>query len=103
MLCIKRLSCSFFSQASAIRERNTSRIRLNLTLNAPLIVVPTSTTNDSSEIMVVNLGQLVVRNQFIMGSDYDKETDPSQLVSSTGEPAIMDKLSLSVTSIKAYK
>ncbi|XP_065918579.1 intermembrane lipid transfer protein VPS13C-like isoform X2 [Dysidea avara] len=89
--------------ASAIRERNTSRIRLNLTLNAPLIVVPTSTTNDSSEIMVVNLGQLVVRNQFIMGSDYDKETDPSQLVSSTGEPAIMDKLSLSVTSIKAHK
>jgi len=66
-------------------------------------VVPTSTTSNSSDILVVNLGQLVIHNQFIMGSDYDKDITPSQLVSSTGEPAIMDKLSLTVTSVKAHK
>ena len=72
-------------------------------LNAPLIVVPASTTDDSSDILVVNLGQLIAHNQFVVGSDYDKETDPSQFVSTAGEPAIMDKLFLSVTCIKAYR
>ena len=86
-----------------MKERNTSRVKLDMIINAPIIVIPASTTNDSADIFVINLGQLEANNQFITGSQYNNEVDVSQLVSSTGQPAIMDKLSLKVTSIYFHK
>lgn len=74
-----------------------------MTLNAPLVVLPASGANDSSDIFIINLGQLRANNKFMMGSEYSDEIDASQLISSTNQPAIMDKLSLKVTSIKIYK
>ena len=72
-------------------------------ISAPLVVVPAGTASSSTDIFVINLGQLTTSNKFIMGSDYSNEIDQSQLISSTGQPAIMDKLSVKVTSIKFYK
>ena len=87
-----------------MKERNTSRVKLNIIINAPLVVVPAGTTgDDSADIFVINLGQLEAKNTFIMGTDYNNEIDASDLVSSTGQPAIMDKLSVKVTSIKFHK
>lgn len=86
-----------------MRERNTSRVRLDVTINTPLIVVPAGTPSDSTDIFVINLGQLKADNKFIMASEYSNEIDASQLVSSTGQPAVMDKLSIKITSIKFHK
>ena len=86
-----------------MRERNTSRVKLDMIINAPIIVIPSSTANDSSDILVINLGRLEATNQFITGSQYSSEVNVSELVSSTDQPAIMDKLSLKVTSIKFHK
>lgn len=78
-------------------------MKLDIIINAPLIVVPAGTASDSTDIFVINLGRLKVKNKFIMGSEYGNEVDASQLVSSTGQPAVMDKLYVKVTSIKFHK
>ena len=74
-----------------------------MTLNAPLIIVPASAANDINDIFVINLGQLKANNKFIMGSEYSNKIDAAQLISPTNQPAVMDKLSLKVTSINIYK
>lgn len=87
-----------------MKERNAYRVKLDVIINAPLVVLPTGTAGDNStDIFVINLGQLNASNKFIMASDYSNEIDKSQLISSSGQPAVMEKLSVKVTSIKFYK
>ena len=78
-------------------------MKLNININAPIIVIPASANNEMADIFVINLGQLEANNKFITASQYSKDVDVSELVSSTGQPAIMDKLSLKVTSIYFHK
>lgn len=64
------------------------RIALDCTIKAPIVVVPESST--SSRGLLLNLGQLRVRNTFQLSEERNQ----------LGQPAIVDNINLTLTDIK---
>ena len=79
-------------------------MKLDIAVQAPLVVLPLSATNQSA--LVANLGSLVVTNKFLEASEVVKETrspspsDSSGFCSPTGQRAIVDKMNIVLTSIQ---
>ena len=91
------------TKAEALKEQSSSRLRLAVTIHAPLVFIPLSAT--SQKALVANLGQLDVRNKFLLASDPDvggarAGIPASAFLSSAGLPAIVDCMHVSVSSIR---
>ena len=88
-------------QAEALKEQSSSRVRLNVTIHAPLVLLPLSASSQSA--LVANLGSLTVTNKFLEAckvAEVSSASKPSGFVLPTGQKAIVDKMSILVTSIQ---
>lgn len=90
-------------QAEALKEQRSARVKLDVTVHAPLMVLPLSVSSQSA--LVANLGSLTVTNEFLDAYAVIKETDHSSrsergFISPTGQKAIVDKMSITLTSIQ---
>lgn len=90
-------------QAEALKEQSSSRVRLNVTIHAPVVVLPLSASSQSA--LVANLGSLTVKNKFLLASEVVKETgspppNSDGFLSPKGVPAIVDKMSIILDSIQ---
>ncbi|XP_071825694.1 intermembrane lipid transfer protein VPS13A-like isoform X3 [Apostichopus japonicus] len=74
--------------AAADLQSKASRVALDVTLKAPLIVVPRSSTADRG--LVANLGELTVKNHFTIASG----TEGKQV------PAVLDNMDVCLSSIQ---
>lgn len=96
-------------QAEALKEQ--SRVRLDVIILAPVVVVPLSATSQSA--LVADLGRLEVKNAFLhastlaaskeeVGSKFysGRELSLQDFVSSNGQPAIVDQMTISLSSIQ---
>ena len=106
--------CKTFLQAEALKERSSFRVKLNIVICAPLLIIPyTPTTSPLSTLsltplphraFVANLGQLVMRNVFKFASDVaaaeGKEMDRSSFLSPSGLPAVVDCLTVTISSVQ---
>ena len=88
-------------QAEALKEQRSSRVRLKVTIHAPLVLLPLSASSQSA--LVANLGSLTVTNKFLEASEVagsSSASKPSGFVSPTGQKAIVDKMTIRLTSIQ---
>ena len=91
-------------QAEALKEQSSSRVKLNVTIHAPLVCLPLSASSQSA--LVANLGSLKVTNKFLEACAVAEETGSGQpsetrgFVSSSGQKAIVDKMAILLTSIQ---
>ena len=118
--------CALSAQAEALRERSSSRVKLNVIIGAPLLVVPytpplsLSPPPSSSSppppalpshqrAFVANLGELTIRNVFRLASDVAAEKtageqgekrDQSRFLSSSGCPAVVDSMTVTISSVQ---
>ena len=120
--------CALSAQAEALRERSSSRVKLNVIIGAPLLVVPYTpplslspppSSSSSSppppalpprqRAFVANLGELTVRNVFRLASDVAAEKiageqgekgDQSRFLSSSGCPAVVDCMTVTISSVQ---
>ena len=120
--------CALSAQAEALRERSSSRVKLNLIIGAPLLVVPYTpplslspppSSSSSSppppalpshqRAFVANLGELKIRNVFRLASDVAAEKtageqgekrDQSRFLSSSGCPAVVDSMTVTISSVQ---
>ena len=118
--------CALSVQAEALRERSSSRVKLNVIIGAPLLVVPytpplsLSPPPSSSSppppalpphqrAFVANLGELTIRNVFRLASDVAAEKtageqgekrDQSRFLSSSGCPAVVDCMTVTISSVQ---
>jgi vacuolar protein sorting-associated protein 13A/C len=114
--------------AEALRERSSSRVKLNVIIGAPLLVVPYTpplslspppSSSSSSppppalpprqRAFVANLGELTIRNVFRLASDVAAEKiageqgekgDQSRFLSSSGCPAVVDCMTVTISSVQ---
>ena len=96
-------------QAEALKEQSSSRVKLNVTIHAPMVVLPLSmtspTTPTQSAAFVANLGSLTVTNKFYLAADVVRErhgsvSNPDGFLSPTRQPAIVDKMAITLTEIQ---
>ncbi len=88
-------------QAEALREQSSSRIRLDITVLAPVLVLPLSAFSQAA--FIADLGRLEVRNNFLHADpiyEWIEDVDSSPFVSSSGEKALLDKMEVSLSSIQ---
>ena len=102
-LCISLLSHIISFQAEALKEQSSSRVKLNVTIHAPMVVLPLSTPTQSA--LVANLGSLTVTNVFCLAADIVRERHGSVsnldgFLSPTRQPAIVDKMTITLTEIQ---
>ena len=91
------------TQAEALKENSSSRVRLAVTVQAPLVLVPLSATSQSA--LVADLGQLTINNKFLLASDSmvggtRPGVAPNAFLSSDGLPAIVDCMEVFISSIQ---
>ena len=80
-------------------EKNGSKIGLKISISAPLVVLPLTSTSSSA--FVADLGQMEVTNTFLLA---EKVQHPSEkFISSGGVPAIVDDMTVDITSVLLYK
>ena len=87
-----------------MKEQSSSRIRLDVIVHAPLVILPLLATGQSA--LIANLGSLTVKNTFLEASQVVaamrgiSPSDEGGFLSPTGERAIVDKMTISLTSIQ---
>ena len=91
------------TQAEALKENSSSRVRLAVTVQAPLVLIPLSATSQSA--LVADLGQLTINNKFLLASDpgvggAKPGVAPNAFLSSDGLPAIVDCMEVFISSIQ---
>ena len=91
------------TQAEALKENSSSRVRLAVTVQAPLVLIPLSATSQSA--LVADLGQLKINNKFLLASDpgvggAKPGVAPNAFLSSDGLPAIVDCMEVFISSIQ---
>ena len=112
-------------QAEALKERSFSRMKLDVVIRAPLLVVPYSPAPSLSlplspqsspsapptqRAFVANLGELAVRNVFRFASDVVAEElgrgavgEQSQFLSPSGLPAVVDCMTVTISSVQLHR
>ena len=86
-------------QADALKEKSSSRIRLILEVQAPVVLIPLSASSSSA--LILDLGLIKVKNTFILARSLVGEgLDEARFTSSEGHPAIIDQMNISVSSIQ---
>ena len=76
-------------------------MRLNVIIQAPLVLLPLSASSQGA--LVANLGSLTVTNEFLEAykvAGSSSASKPSGFVSPTGQKAIVDKMTIQLTSIQ---
>ncbi|XP_064396100.1 intermembrane lipid transfer protein VPS13C-like isoform X3 [Halichondria panicea] len=87
--------------AEALREQSSSRVRLDITVFAPVLVLPLSALSQAA--FIADLGRLKVKNNFLHADSIYEGTedfDKGSLVSASGEKALLDKMEVSLSSIQ---
>ena len=83
-------------------EKNGSKIGLKISIRAPLVVLPLTSTSSSA--FVADLGQMEVTNTFLLAEKVAVGQYPSEkFISSGGVPAIVDDMTVDITSVQLYK
>eukprot|EP00731_Ephydatia_muelleri_P036267 Em0227g1a len=86
----------------APEEKNGSKIGLSVSISAPLVVLPLTSTSSSA--FVADLGQMEVTNTFLLAEKVAVGQHPSEkFISSGGVPAIVDDMTVDITSVQLYK
>ena len=96
-------SISFLLQADALKEKSSSRIKLSVDIEAPVVLLPLSAASHAS--FVLDLGRLRVENDFILASSLISRelAGKSNFLSSCGNPAIVDRMKISLSSLQLGK
>ena len=81
-------------------EKSSSRIKLSVELEAPVLVLPLSATSHAA--FILDLGELKLENAFVLASCMESNMSAKNIsfVSPSGQPAIVDQLTVSLTSIQ---
>lgn len=81
-------------------EKSSSRIKLLIAVEAPVLVLPLTATSHAS--FILDLGELKLENTFVLASSLEanKSVKNISFVSPSGQPAIVDQLTISLTSIQ---
>lgn len=105
-------------QAEVLKEKSSSRVKLNVVVRAPLLIIPytvsalSSTSSPPSLVpspqraFVANLGELLVKNVFKLASEVmpvtakKGESDQSLFLSPLGHPAIVDCMTVTISSVQ---
>ncbi|KAL5484368.1 hypothetical protein EMCRGX_G020849 [Ephydatia muelleri] len=83
-------------------EKNGSKIGLKISISAPLVVLPLTSTSSSA--FVADLGQMEVTNTFLLAEKVAVGQHPSEkFISSGGVPAIVDDMTVNITSVLLFK
>lgn len=106
-------------QAEVLKERSSSRVKLNVVVRAPLLIIPytvsalsptsplSSPTSTTERAFMANLGELVVKNEFKLASEVmpgkEEERDQSLFLSPLGHPAIMDYMTVTISSVQLQR
>ena len=86
-----------------MKEQSSSRVKLDVTVHAPVVVLPLSAT--SQRAFIANLGSLAVSNEFCYASEvvrarHGSVANPDGFLSPKRQPAIVDKMTISLTEIQ---
>ena len=80
-------------------EKDGSKIGLKISISAPLVVLPLTSTSSSA--FVADLGQMEVTNKFLLAEKVAGGQYPSEkFISSGGVPAIVDDMTVDITSVQ---
>ena len=80
-------------------EINGSKIRLKISISAPLVVLPLTSTSSSA--FVADLGQVEVTNTFLLAENVAVGQHSSDMfISSGGVPAIVDDITVDITFVQ---
>lgn len=116
----------YLLQAEALKERSSSRVKLDIIIRAPLLIIPYTPSPSPSlsppfspppttlplpqRAFVANLGELCVKNVFKLASGVVTKTGKdgvgreemysSQFLSSTGVPAVVDCMTVTISSVQ---
>ena len=123
-VCVCVCVCVCLSaQAEALKERSSSRVKLNVLVRAPLLIIPYTPTYTTSPLsplptflpstlspqraFVANLGELSVKNVFKFASEMAVQTagegekkDVSLFLSPFGLPAVVDCMTVTISSVQ---
>ena len=69
-------------------QQNSSRIRLNIKIKAPVVIVPQSSTNSNA--IVVDLGNIAIGNVFKVGHLKNKDN----------QVAVLDNMTITLSQLK---
>ena len=69
-------------------QESSSRIRLNIKIKAPVVIVPQSSSNNNA--IVVDLGNIAIGNVFKVGSQKNDE----------GQAAVLDHMTVTLSQMK---
>lgn len=85
--------------AAVAKEKKNNRVLFNITIQAPSVVIPLSST--SNNVFLINLGDLKINNQFKFASDvYGGGASDEKWVRQDGNPIIVDKMQISFNDLK---
>eukprot|EP00731_Ephydatia_muelleri_P024429 Em0016g700a len=87
--------------AGAIRE-STVRVKLDVTLHAPLLKIPYTTRHGKGSVMV-DLGEFKLTNSFVGGGDIMEERGLHPLSTNSDAKAILDKMVIQSSAIEVYR
>lgn len=105
-------------QAEVLKEKSSSRVKLNVIVRAPLLIIPytvstlsptsspLSPVSPTQRAFVANLGELLVENVFKLAYDVmpvtaeKGERDQSLFLSPLGHPAIVDCMTVTISSVQ---
>ena len=84
-------------------EKSGSKIRLSVSISAPLVVLPLTSTSSSA--FVADLGQMEVTNTFLLAEKIavGQQLPSEKYLSSGGTPAIVDDMTVDITSVQLFK
>eukprot|EP00731_Ephydatia_muelleri_P024526 Em0016g797a len=86
----------------AQEEKNGTKIGLSVSISAPLVVLPLTSTSSSA--FVADLGQMEVTNTFLLAEKVAVGQHPSEkFISSGGVPAIVDDMTVDITSVQLFQ
>ena len=87
---------------SVQEQKNGSKIGLSVSISAPLVVLPLTSTSTSA--FVADLGQMEVTNTFLLAEKVAVgQHSTEQFISTGGIPAIVDDMRIDVTSVQIFK
>ena len=69
-------------------QQSSSRIRLNIKMKAPVVIVPQSSSNNNA--IVVDLGKITIGNVFKVGSQKNDD----------GQVAVLDHMTVTLSQLK---
>lgn len=86
-----------------MKEQSSSRVKLDVIIHAPVVVLPLSTPTQCA--LVANLGSLTVTNVFCLAADVERErhgsvSNPDGFLSPKRQPAIVDKMTITLAKIQ---